>query len=87
MTHSKRVGNVVVKYYKSDKKSKKWMTTRPDGKKVYWGHPKMQDYTQHHDKERRRLFRKRMGGVRLKSGKKAISVRYSPAWLSYYVTW
>ncbi len=84
---SKKVGNIVVRYKKSNKKSKKWMTKRPDGKVVYWGHPKMEDYTQHHDKVRRRNFRKRMGGIRLKNGKKAISVVWSPAWLSYYVTW
>lgn len=86
-TKSKKVGNTIVKYTKSNKKSKKWMTRRPDGKMVYWGHPKMEDYTQHHDKERRRRFRKRMGGIRLKDGSKAISKKYSSAWLSYYVTW
>lgn len=85
--YSKKVGSTKVIYWKSTKPSKKWMTINPKGKKVYWGHPTMQDYTQHHDKERRRLFRKRMSGVRLKNGSRAIDKKWSPAWLSYYVTW
>ena len=63
------------------------MAQRPDGTWVHWGHPTMQDYTQHHNKERRRLFRKRMSGVLLKNGKRAIDKKWSSAWASYYVTW
>ena len=85
--HSKRHRGEIIKYFKSNKKSKKWMSQRPDGKWVYWGHPKMQDYTQHHSKKRRKLFRKRMSGVLLKNGKRAIDKKYSPAWYSYYITW
>jgi len=84
---SKKVGNTIVKYHKSNKKSKKWMTKAPSGKTVYWGHPKMKDYTQHHDKLRRKRFRSRMSGIRLKNGSRAIDKKWSPAWLSYYVTW
>lgn len=87
----KKVGSIIVKYEKSDRPAKKWMTTRPDGKVVYFGSPAHEDFTQHHDLERRKRFRARMAGIILKSGpnkgKKAIDIKFSPAWLSYYVTW
>lgn len=81
------LGNVTVYYWKSSRPAKKWMTRDPNGKLVYFGDPNMQDYTQHHSKKRRKSFRSRMAGIKLKSGKKAIDKRFSPAWLSYYVTW
>jgi len=84
---TKKIGSRTIKYQKSSRKDKKWMTKRPDGRIVHWGHPKMQDYTQHHDKKRRKSFRKRMSGIRLKNGSKAIDVPWSPAFLAYYVTW
>ena len=83
----KYVGGTKVVYYKSTRKGKKWMTITPSGKRVHWGDANMKDYTQHHDKKRRRSFRKRHSGIRLKSGKRAIDKRWSPAWLAYYVTW
>lgn len=78
-------GSLTIEYFKSDNPRKKWMIKQP--KKVYFGDPHMQDYTQHHSKVRRMLFRKRMAGIKLKDGSRAIDKRYSPAHLSYYVTW
>lgn len=80
-------GSVIVKYWKSNRSNKKWATKRPDGRIIHFGQKGMKDYTQHHSKERRKRFRSRMSGIRLKSGSRAIDKRYSPAWLSFYVTW
>lgn len=35
----------------------KWTAVFDDGKRVSFGHSEYRDYTQHHDKERRRLYR------------------------------
>jgi len=85
--HSKTVKGIKVTYWKSTRKDKKWMTITPDGYKVHWGSPVMQDYTQHHDKTRRMRYKQRHAGILLKNGTRAIDKLWSPAWLSYYVTW
>jgi len=84
---SKMVGNTNVTYWKSTSKNKKWMTITPNGRKVHWGDPHMKDYTQHRNKKRRSNYRKRHSGIRLKNGSRAIDKKWSPAWLSYHVTW
>ena len=81
-----KIGHITVNYYKSRNKNKKWCMTHKN-KEICWGHPDMQDYTQHHDKIRRKNFRRRFSGILLKDGSRAIDKRYSPAWLAYYVTW
>ncbi len=84
---SKIINGRKIVYRKSTKKSKKWMTTTPNGKVVYWGSPDMQDYTQHHDKKRRQSYRKRAEGILLKDGSRAIDKLYSPAFYAYHLTW
>jgi hypothetical protein len=76
-----------IKYWKSTRKDKKWMTITPNGRIVHWGCPYMEDYTQHHDKQRRKMYRSRHRGILLKDGSRAIDKKWSPAWLSYHVTW
>ena len=49
-------------------------------KMVHFGQMGYEDYTKHHDENRRQLFRKR-------NHKWATAEKYSPAWLSYYLTW
>jgi hypothetical protein len=84
---TKTVKGVKVTYQPSTRKDKKWMITTPKGKKVHWGHPTMKDYTQHRSLKRRSNYRKRHAGILLKDGSRAIDKKWSPAWLSYYVTW
>jgi len=36
--------------------TKKWAIIFPDGKKVSFGDPKYEDYTQHHDLKRQELY-------------------------------
>lgn len=87
-TKCKRVDSrTTVVYWKSTSPRKKWMTITPEGKKLYWGEPSMQDYTQHKDPERRKNYRSRHRGILLKDGSRAINKKWSPAWASYYVTW
>ena len=84
---SKTVNGIHVTYWKSTRPSKKWMTITPFGHKVHWGSPTMQDYTQHHDPTRRKNYKSRHAGILLNDGSRAIDKKWSPAWLSYYVTW
>lgn len=84
---SKVVQGIKVTYWPSTRPNKKWMTKTPSGKTVHWGHPTMKDYTQHHSLKRRSNYRKRHAGVLRKDGTRAIDKKWSPAWLSYYVTW
>lgn len=84
---SKKVGGIKVTYWKSTSKRKKWMTVTPSGRKVHWGDKNMKDYTQHHNKKRRSNYKARHAGIRLKNGLRAIDKKWSPAWLSYHVTW
>src|SRR4051812_25925508 len=86
-SRTKMVGSTKVTYWKSTSGNKKWMTITPEGRKVHWGDPHMKDYTQHHNKKRRSNYKKRHAGIRLKNGSRAIDKKWSPAWLSYHVTW
>jgi len=84
---SKKIGNTTVTYWPSSRSGKKWMTITPKGKTVHWGHPTMKDYTQHKSKKRKSNYKKRHSGILLKNGSRAIDKKWSPAWLSYHVTW
>ena len=84
------------------KTGKKYIAHLPNGNKVRFGARDYQHYKDfvpkrlggkkwshknHLDKKRRENYRARHKGVLLKSGKRAISVKYSPAWFSYYFLW
>lgn len=58
-----------------------------DGKIYSFGAKGMEDYLDHNDKERRKNFRARMSGIKLKDGTRAIDKKPSPAYLSYYILW
>lgn len=59
----------------------KWVAIFDDGKRVNFGHADYQDYTQHHDKERRRLYR-----IRHKTDLETGDPRKA-GFLSYYILW
>lgn len=84
------------------KDSHKYVAHLPNGKKVKFGHKNYQHYKDvvpksmgggkwtrknHLDPQRRANYRKRHGGLRCKNGTQCISVKYSPAWFSYYFLW
>ena len=66
---------------KSEKKFKA-LFTKPDGKTktLHFGSSMHQDYTQHHDKNRRLLYRKR-------HEKDLIGDSMRAGYLSYYILW
>ena len=81
---------------------KKYTAIMPDGKRVNFGARSYQHYKDsvpkrlgggkwsskdHLDSDRRKNYKSRHGGVLTKDGRKAISVRYTPAWFSYYFLW
>ena len=67
---------------KSDNPRKKYMVFASKGGKtklVRYGDPHMEDYTQHHNKDRRKSYRARAKGILNKSGQPAYKDFFSPA--------
>jgi hypothetical protein len=59
----------------------KWKAIFDDGKHTSFGHQGYQDYTQHHDKQRRDLYRQRHAkDLQTKDPRRA-------GFLSYYILW
>lgn len=58
-----------------------------DGKAVDFGDASFEDFLTHGDSARRADYRRRHGAIRTKSGKRAVDIRGTPAWLSYNVLW
>lgn len=54
------------------------------GKAIHFGDSTMQDFTQHHDPQRRRNFKKRMQGV---GNGKAYQDKTSALFWSYHLLW
>lgn len=80
----------------------KYTAILPDGKRVNFGARSYQHYKDsvpknrggglwshkdHLDPDRRANYRSRHGGIRKSNGRRAIDVKYSPAWFSYYFLW
>jgi hypothetical protein len=91
-----------IRFEKSKVSSKKYTAIMPDGKRVNFGAKNYEHYKDsvpvrlgggvwkhknHLDKERRKNYRTRHGGVLLKDGRKAVNVKYTPAWFSYNFLW
>ena len=59
----------------------KWIAHFQDGRKTRFGSAPYQDYTQHHDVERRRLYRARHA--------RDLNTKdpYRAGYLSYYILW
>jgi hypothetical protein len=57
------------------------------GKTIHFGDSTMQDFTQHHSKDRRTNFRQRMKGVLQKDGSPAYKDKTSPLFWSYHLLW
>lgn len=54
---------------------------------VEFGQDGAQDYWDHGDDKKRKAFRARMWGIKLKDGTRAVQHRNTPAFLSYYLLW
>jgi len=81
---------------------KKYTAILPNGKKIHFGDRRYEHYKDsvpknlggkiwshkdHLDPIRRKNYRTRHGSLKCKNGKKCISIKYSPAWFSYYFLW
>lgn len=76
----------------SDNPNKKWMVfvKNPDTGKVNtvrFGDPDYEDYLEHQDPERRKRFRAREAGIKLKDGSRAIDNPLQPAYWAYNYSW
>ncbi len=80
----------------------KYTAVLTDGKKVSFGHRDYQQYKDsvpvslggglwshldHGDPVRRDSYRKRHSALVCKNGEQCISIKYTPAWFSYYYLW
>ncbi len=83
-------------------KDKKYIAILKDGQKVAFGNRNYQHFKDsvpvnlgggkwsklnHNDLKRRKSYRLRHAGVLTVDGKRAIDIKYSPAWFSYYYLW
>lgn len=68
------------KITESRTKSKKYAIITPDGRRVNFGQRGYEDYTKHHDEDRRQRFRQR-------NSRWAEAPRYSAAKLAYTLLW
>lgn len=87
----------MVKFFKSDRKGKKYMVVY-DGKKIHFGDSNMQQYKDstglglyshldHNDNERRRLYRTRASKITNKEGKLTYNNPSSSNYYSYWYLW
>ena len=71
---------------KSSKQNKKYDLVIGN-KKISFGAKGYDDYLDHNDEKRRKNYRARHSGIINKDGRKAISIKNSPAYLSYNLLW
>lgn len=71
----------------SSRKNKKYVVTLKDGKKINFGDSRYQDYTMHHDKERRKNYRRRAAGITDKQGNLTYKDKKSANFWSYHLLW
>lgn len=80
----------------------KYTAILPNGKRVHFGHIDYEQYKDsvpisqggglwshldHLDSKRRKNYRIRHGALYCKNGQQCTSIKYSPAWFSYYLLW
>ena len=73
-------------FKKSTRKGKKWMVLYK-GKTIHFGASGMSDFTIHKDEDRRGRYRARHGKIKLKNGRRAYTVKTSPAYWSWNILW
>lgn len=91
---SKKIGKYI--FQKSTRKGKKLMVVVKNGSNIHFGDKYSEHYRDktgfysdlnHNDKQRRTSFRKRMEGIKLKDGSRAIDNKMQPAFYSYHYLW
>lgn len=76
---------------RSSRSDKKYMVvvSYGDGRRrtIHWGDKRYQDYLEHKDKKRRKNFRQRHGGIKLKDGSRAVDNPLQAAYYAYRYNW
>ena len=57
------------------------------GKWIHFGHIDYEDFTQHHDPERRKRYRKRASKIINKEGQFTYRIKTTPNFWAYHVLW
>ena len=70
----------------STRKDKKWSVVY-NGKRIHFGALGYDDYTTHHDDERRASYRRRHKGILLRDGRPAYTVKSQPSYWAYHLLW
>lgn len=81
--NAKRIYGNDVQIKLSTRKDKKYMLLNPHNNKwIHFGtmKPPMEDYTKHQDNKRRQLFK-------IRNQKWAKQDKYTPGFMSYFLTW
>ena len=71
----------------STRKGKKFMIRSPEGKLIHFGAKNSTTFLEGASEEKRKSYRARHSKIILKDGRRAIDVRYSPAFLSWHLLW
>lgn len=71
---------------KSERKNKKYYVVY-QGKIIHFGHSGYDDFTTHHDKERRSRYRARASKIKDKNGKLTVNNPYSSNYWAYRILW
>lgn len=71
----------------STRKGKKFMIRSPEGKLIHFGAENSTTFLEGASKEKRKSYRARHSKIILKDGRRAIDVKYSPAFLSWHLLW
>lgn len=88
----------ILYFEKARNPKKKYRAVLLDGTPVEFGSSKYQHYEDrtplklfshldHKDKIRRYNYRQRHGAILTKNGERAVDVKYSPAWFSWFFLW
>jgi hypothetical protein len=71
----------------STRAGKKLMLVLPSGRTVHFGLCGSHTFLEGASPQKRAAYRARHSRIILKSGRRAIDVKYSPAYLSYHLLW
>lgn len=71
----------------SDRPNKKLKIITPSGKTVHFGLKGSQTFLEGATKEKRKSYQARHSKIKLKDGRLAYKVKYTPSYLSWWILW
>lgn len=84
---AKKLGIPFLNIIESPIKTKKYRIELNDGTKIDFGARNSITFLDGASDEKRNLYNKRHSQIFLKDGRRAIDIKYSPAWLSWHLLW